>query len=43
MLLLVQASNDLHTQEILGTSDKLGEAPQNTISMCEEGSCMGKN
>jgi hypothetical protein len=43
MLLLVQAANALHTQEILGTSDSLGEAPQNTVSMCEEGPCMDKN
>jgi len=43
LLLLVQAANDLHTQEILGTSDSLGEAQQNTISMCEEGPCMDKN
>jgi len=42
-LLLVQATNDLHTQEILGTSDSLGEARQNTISMCQEGPSMGKN
>ena len=42
-LLLLQIADNLHTQENLETCDSLGEAPQKTISMCEEGPCTGKN